>query len=117
MNKLPIYMALLFLTIPVMAAPNLEDATKDVCKCLKQPQNKLRQAVELIKKAQSSGGMSQIMAAQGDMMGVIKASTRCFEALPEKYPEINRSNELKKRVMVMAKTQCPNPVFGLSKQR
>ena len=106
----------LFINLAI-ASPNLEEATKDVCACLEEPHNKARQALELIKKAQASGDMSQIMVAQGDMMGVISASTRCFERLPEKYPEIDKSDELKSRVMDMAEKQCPNPTSEFSRKR
>ncbi len=92
-----------------LADTNLTEAANDVCKCLEAPQNQARKAMELINKAQASGNMSQLMAAQGEMMGVIGESSRCFEALSKKYPDIDKSEELQNKVMSMAEKQCPNP--------
>ena len=100
-----------------IASPNLKEATNDVCHCLEEPHNKVSEAMELIKKAQAIGDMSQMMAAQGDMMSVFNASSRCFELLPKKYPEIDKNAVLQEQVMNMAEEQCPNPASEMLKQR
>ena len=70
----------------------------------------------MLKNAQASGDMSQMMTAQGEMMGVMNASTRCFDALTQKYPEIAESDELQEKVMAIADEQCPNPAAQMSMQ-
>ena len=100
-----------------MAGPNLDVATNDVCKCLKEPHNKVSEAMALIKQAQATGDMSQMMAAQGDMMNVFNAASHCFELLSKKYPEIDKNVALQGQVMNMAAEQCPNPASEVSKQR
>ncbi len=117
MKKLFFITVLTFLTNLAMASPDLEEATNDVCKCLEEPHNKAREAIDIIKNAHTSGDMSQLIAAQGNMKGVISVSTRCFEGLQKKYPEINKSDELKNRVMDMAEKQCPNPASELLRKQ
>ena len=102
---------------PLWATPDLQAATDDVCNCMAEPNRVAQQALELIRHAQASGDTSRLMAAQGEMMGVMTAASRCFEQLPGKYPEINRSDELKNRVMDMANQQCPNPATRMYRQR
>lgn len=117
MNKLPIIVATILLAPNfAMAGPNLEEATNDVCKCLEKPYEQTRKAMEMIKKAQASGDTSQMVSAQGEMMGVLSASSRCFATLPKKYPEIDKDDKLKNRVMTMAEKQCPNPAGQFSKK-
>ncbi len=96
------------------AAPDLNEAAEDVCDCLEEPYAQAQQAMELISAAQASGDTSALIAAQGEMMGVINASNQCFEALAEKYPEINQSEELQQQVMNIAGEQCPNPASTMS---
>ena len=103
----------LILSNLAFADPNLNQAADDVCKCLEAPQKQARKAMELIHQAQASGDMSQLMSAQGEMMGVIGESGRCFDALAKKYPEIDQSNELQSKVMAMAEQQCPNPATNM----
>ncbi len=96
------------------AAPDLNEAADDVCKCLEEPYAQAQEAMELLEAAQQSGDMSALVSAQGEMMGVIGASSQCFDALAQKYPEINQSEELQVEVMQLAEEQCPNPAeqFG-----
>ena len=96
------------------AAPDLNQAAGDVCTCLEAPYAKAEEAMQLISAAQASGDMSALIAAQGEMMGVIGASAQCFEALPEKYPEINQSEELQQQVMTIVDQMCPNPAAAMS---
>ncbi|MCU7868626.1 MAG: hypothetical protein KZQ98_08825 [Candidatus Thiodiazotropha sp. (ex Lucinoma borealis)] len=96
------------------AAPDLNEAAEDVCDCLEAPNAQAQQAMELISAAQASGDMSALIAAQGEMMGVINASSQCFDALADKYPEINQSEELQQQVMNIADVQCPNPAAAMS---
>ncbi len=96
------------------AAPDLNEAAEDVCDCLEAPYAQAQQAMELISTAQASGDMSALIAAQGEMMGVINASNQCFNALTEKYPEISQSEELQEQVMKLAGEQCPNPAAAMS---
>ena len=95
------------------AASDLNKAAEDVCNCLKAPYAQVQQAMELIRAAQASGDMSALIAAQGEMMGVINASNQCFDALTEKYPEISQSEELQQQVMNIADKQCPNPAAAM----
>lgn len=94
-------------------APDLNEAAEDVCDCLEAPYAQIQQAMELISAAQASGDMSALIAAQGEMMGVINASNQCFDALTEKYPEISQSEELQQQVMNIADEQCPNPAAAM----
>ena len=96
------------------AAPDLNEAAEDVCDCLEAPYAQTQQAIALISAAQASGDMSALIAAQGEMMGVINASNQCFDALTEKYPEISQSEELQQQVMDIADEQCPNPAATMS---
>ena len=96
------------------AAPDLNEAAADVCDCLEAPYAQAQQAMELISAAQASGDTSALIAAQGEMMGVINASNLCFQALPQKYPEINQSQELQAQVMSIVDQQCPNPAAAMS---
>ena len=100
----------------VWATPDLNAAADDVCKCLEEPYAQAQQAIELIQAAQASGDMSALMAAQGEMMGVISASAQCFEALPAKYPQIDTDPALQDQVMTIAETQCPNPAAAMMNQ-
>ena len=95
------------------AAHNLNEAAEDVCDCLEAPYAQAQQAMELIIAAQASGDMSALIAAQGEMMGVINASTQCFDALTVQYPEISQSEELQQQVMNIADQQCPNPAAAM----
>ncbi len=95
------------------ATPDLNEAAEDVCDCLEAPYAQVQQAMELITAAQASGDMSALMAAQGEMMGVINVGNQCFEALTEKYPEISQSEELQEQVMNIADEQCPNPADAM----
>ena len=92
------------------AGPDLDAAAQDVCICLEAPYAQAATAMQLISQAQASGDMSQLMAAQGEMMAVIDASSECFEELPEKYPEIDQSDALQDEVMARADELCPNPM-------
>ncbi len=96
------------------AAPDLNEAAEDVCNCLEAPYAQLQQAMELISAAQASGDMSALVAAQSEMMGVMNASSQCFDALTEKYPEISQSEELQQQVMDIAEKHCPNPAGAMS---
>lgn len=93
-------------------AVDLQAATDDICSCLKAPYEVVEKALGDIQKAQSTGDYSKIMQAQGEMMGIMNASTNCFEKLPGKYPEIDKNEELQSKVMNMADKQCPNPAKG-----
>lgn len=99
---------------PGWAGPNLDAAATDVCECLEAPYEQVEQALQLVRAAQASGDMSGIMAAQGEMMQVLSASGECFDALVEKYPEIDKSDTLKAQVMEIADEKCPNPAAGMA---
>ena len=100
---------------PLIAGPNLQAAADDVCNCMAEPNRVAEEGVALLKKAQASGDFSQIMAAQGKVMGVMSAAKNCFEKLPAKYPAIDKDEALKEKVMAMAQKQCPNPARELMK--
>ena len=117
MKKAALFLFLLFISQGVSASANIQQAADDVCNCMNEPNKKAMEVLQMVQKAQATGDMSQVMAAQGEMMGVISASSRCFEALPAKYPEINRNKELQDRVMQLADKQCPNPAAQMFRQR
>ena len=96
------------------ADPDLNEAAEDVCDCLEAPYAQVQQAMDLMTAAQASGDMSALIAAQGEMMGVINASNQCFDALTVQYPEISQSEELQQQVMNIADQQCPNPAAAMS---
>ncbi len=114
MSKLLITIIIVPFCSLAWAAPDLNEAADDVCDCLEAPYAQAQQAMELISAAQASGDMSALIAAQGEMMGVINASNQCFDALTEKYPEISQSEELQQQVMNIADEQCPNPAAAMS---
>ena len=95
-------------------AVDLQAAADDVCACLEAPYEIVEKALGEIQNAQSTGDYSRMMEAQGEMMGVMNASNACFSALPEKYPEVDKDDELKEKVMQLADQQCPNPASGYS---
>tara|TARA_R110002074_G_scaffold153804_1_gene309086 strand:- start:25 stop:378 length:354 start_codon:yes stop_codon:yes gene_type:complete len=95
------------------AASDLNKAAEDVCDCLEEPYAQVHKAMELISAAQASGDMSALMAAQGEIVGVINAFNQCFDSLKAKYPEINKSKELQQQVMNVANKQCPNPATSM----
>ncbi len=91
---------------------NLQAAANDVCKCLDEPYKVIKKAMVEINKAQTSGDYSKIVQAQSEMMGIVPSTTRCFEILSKKYPNIEKSDELKSKVTQIANRQCPNPAQG-----
>lgn len=103
---------LLFLSASVFSAPNLQQAAKDVCKCLEAPYEQAEKALKLLKQAQATGNTAELMSAQGEMMGTISASTNCFNNLEKKYQIISQSEKLQKEVMALTEKLCPNPITG-----
>ena len=99
------------------ATPDLNKAAGDVCECLKEPYKQVQKAMEMLQSAQTSGDMSALASAQGEMMGVMNASNLCFENLSKKYPEIDKRVELQEKVMNLADKQCPNPATAMSANR
>ncbi|MEM7542531.1 MAG: hypothetical protein AAF384_13255 [Pseudomonadota bacterium] len=104
-----------FLITPTMviAAPDLDQAASDACDCLKAPYQQIEKATAMMKEAQASGDMSQMTAAQGEMMAVMNAGAQCFGGLQKKYPEIDQSDELKTKVMGIVENKCPRPIADL----
>ncbi|HBA35464.1 MAG TPA: hypothetical protein DCZ12_15160 [Gammaproteobacteria bacterium] len=102
---------LLFLQATAQAA-DLSAAATDVCQCLEAPYKKVSEALQRLSEAQASGNMADQATAQGEMMAVMGAAERCFNALPAKYPEIDKSKALQDKVMKMVDQQCPNPAFA-----
>ena len=117
MNRPLIAITLMTFFSLTWAAPNLNVAAEDVCECLEAPYAQAQKAMELISAAQASGDTSALIAAQGEMMSVINASSQCFEALTEKYPEIVQSEDLQIQVMNIADEQCPNPVSAMGAEQ
>jgi hypothetical protein len=108
-----IFLSLLFWSIQAHAASDLNAAANDACACLKEPYEQVSIALDDINTAKGAGDMSKIMAAQGEMMKVINASSRCFEGLAVKYPDIDQSDELKQIVMDKTEEICPNPAKAM----
>jgi len=94
-----------------LAAANIDQAAADACLCMKAPYSELSNALVLAKEAQKTGDMSKLMAIQQQIMTTLKASTGCFEGLSKKYPEIDKSDELKEQVVKKTKKMCPSPVM------
>ena len=117
MKNFPVYIFLLSSINLAVASPNLQEATDDVCHCMEGPNKKAMEIMRQMSKAQASGDMSKMTLNQGEMMNVMSEATRCFERLPEKYLEIDKSEELQNRVMAMAEKQCPNPATQFMMQR
>lgn len=92
------------------SGPNLDVAADDLCECLVEPYKQLSRVSGTFKQAQASGDLSQLTAAQGEMMEVMNSSRPCFEGLSKKYPEIEKSDPLKKQVMQIAEKKCPSPI-------
>lgn len=114
MTRIIFLLSIFALSSQAWADPDLNEAADDVCECLEAPYAEVQKALGLIAAAQQSGDMSALVAAQGEMMGVIDASSECFEALALKYPEIDQSDELKAQVMEIADQKCPNPADNFS---
>lgn len=102
----------LLLSASGWAAPDFNDAADDACNCLKGTYDQASELMVLITEAQASGDMTPVMASQEKMMALASATSECFEAMTEKYPEIAQSDELKEKVMSIADQQCPNPMQG-----
>ena len=98
------------------ASVNTDAAAKDVCKCLEAPYREAEKAMKLVEQAQASGDMSQLMALQGEMMGVVSATTRCFEDLSKKYTVIDNDPKLQADVMDKADKLCPNPADSMKRR-
>ncbi|MFT5677246.1 MAG: hypothetical protein ACI808_003198 [Paraglaciecola sp.] len=113
MSKLLIAIILVPFCSLVWAAPDLNEAAEDACDCLEGPYAEVQKVMELIAAAQASGDMAASTASQGEIMGVINAGNKCFEALTEKYPEINQSEKLQEQLMNIADKQCPNPAAAM----
>lgn len=109
MTKLIITTFLVMAATQVVAEPDLNAAVKDYCKCREQPDQKAREVMALVQQAKASGDSSQLVAMQDELMIAMQASVQCFQRLPEKYPDIHKSDELKGKVMEMAKSECPDP--------
>jgi hypothetical protein len=108
MRSIALFILATLLSLPTLAA-DLQAAADDVCSCLEAPYNVVQRALDDLQKAQASGDYSKMTQAQGEMMGVMSASSKCFAELPAKYPEIEQNDELKSKVMALADKQCPNP--------
>ena len=106
--------ALPLFTSLAYAGPDMNAAAKDVCKCLEGPNSQATRFMELASKAQASGDQSDLVSAQDDLKAITEETGRCLGALPDKYPDIDKSEELQKEVMTMAGKQCPNPAAQIS---
>ncbi len=104
---------LVSLAASVAHADYYDDAATDVCGCLKEPYAIAARALESMRTAQQTGDFSQMAKYQGEMMGVVNGSTRCFEGLSEKYPDIKASEDKQRLVMDRVEKQCPNPMKQL----
>jgi len=110
MKRYSIIFALPLLSAPAFAGPDVNAAANDACQCLEEPYRQMTNTIEIIKQAQVSGDMSQLTSSQEEMMAAANAATPCFEALSKKYPEIDKSDVLKDKVMAIAEKQCPRPI-------
>lgn len=99
-------------TPQALSETDLDRASSDACKCLKAPYQQLEKTASAIKKAQKTGDMSQMQSSQTELIELLKASTACFENLSKEYPDIDQSDELKRKVMEKTQQMCPAPVLG-----
>ena len=99
----------LFLLAPLASAADLQAAADDICECFKEPYALIEKTLAQVQQAQASGDYSKLAQAQGEMMGLMNGTEECFADLPAKYPEIDKSEELKRKVMEIVDKQCPNP--------
>lgn len=97
---------------PLSAAPDLDQAATDACLCLEAPYSELSKALVTVKQSQNSGDMSKLIASQAQVMAILQSSTSCFEGLSKKYPEIDKSDEMKKQVAEKTEKICPHPVMS-----
>lgn len=113
MKQLILLASISFISIsPLAAAPDLDQAAADACLCLEAPYNELSKALVVVKQAQKTGDMSKLMESQAQMMAILQSSASCFEDLSNKYPEIDKSDDLKKQVMEKTEKKCPNPAMS-----
>lgn len=91
------------------AAPNLNKAAGDACKCLERPNSELTAISKTMKKAQKAGDMSLLQESRQQMMKILQASAKCFTDLSSNYPEIDQSDELKNQVLEITNRMCPIP--------
>ena len=110
MKKIILTISLLYYTQTSMAA-DLNTAANDVCACLKEPYRIVEDVMAKLAEAQVSGDYSKLIQVQGEMMAVINASSKCFDELPSKHPEIDQNETLKNQVMEKVEKQCPNPAL------
>ena len=99
----------LTLPLPTTAGPNLDQASKDICACLAEPYRHAEKILASVKQAQAGGNLQDMVARQGELLGVLSASTSCFADLAEKYPQIDADDSLKSQVMIRAEQHCPRP--------
>ena len=97
---------------PLSAATDLDQAAADACLCLEAPYSELSKELVTVKQARNSGDMSKLMASQAQMMAILQSSASCFENLSKKYPEIDKSDDLKIQVMRKTEKMCPNPAMS-----
>ena len=118
MKKLLLILAVIPLYVGLtVAEPDLDAASNDACKCLEKPYKAAEENIKKIKQAQASGDMSNIAETQGELMGMLSASTKCFESLSKKYPQIDENKELQNKVMMMVEEKCPNPATAMMKSQ
>ncbi|PSW20112.1 hypothetical protein C9I98_08620 [Photobacterium sanctipauli] len=97
-------------SLSVVAADDTVQAAADVCHCLAEPYQHADTVIAALSEAQSSGDLSTVTEAQDKLMSVINSAQLCMEKLQEKYPHINRDQQLQAEVMKLAEEQCPNPL-------
>ncbi len=110
MNRIILITCLAILTSAnLSAAPNLDKAAADACKCLEGPNAKLAVISKTMKTAQKAGDMSLLQESRQQMMAILQASAKCFADLSSNYPEIDQSDELKSQVLELTNKMCPIP--------
>lgn len=111
-TKLILSLFMTFFSTKILAV-DIQSAANDVCACLEAPYEVAENAIRDLNSALSTGDQAKLARSQGEMMGVMNAASECFAALPQKYPEINGSEDLQGQVMSLAAKQCPNPADSL----
>lgn len=110
MNRIILITCLAILTSAnLSAAPDLNKAAADACKCLERPNAELAVISKTMKKAQKSGDMAQLLESRKQMMEILLASAKCLTDLSSNYPEIDQSDELKSQVLEITNKMCPIP--------
>ena len=99
-------------THAAIAAADVKSAANDLCQCVTPPFPEAAAIVSQIRAAYARGTLSELPMRRTEYMMVMGMISQCLAALPHKYPEIDRSPELRSEVLHLAERQCPDNAQG-----